>query len=235
MLEFATASQNLPFAVVLGILIAFFFIELVGFLFGADLSGLLGEIDLPDIDVPDIDVPSVDLPDIGVPDPGLEAVPHGMNIGFVTSFLYWLNVGRVPIIILVVLFMTAFVVTGYALQLIVLGLAGFLLPGYLAAPAAFALALPVVKATGRTFGRIVPRDETEAISRSELVGSRAVITIGKARTGYPAQARVSDRFGTSHYLMLEPDDPNEELESGTSLLLVRFDGSRYYAIRHPEP
>lgn len=220
MLEFATASQNLPFAIVLGLLVTILVIELFGLMFGAEVGGLLGELDLPDLDMPDLDMPDL---------------PVGANVGFLTSFLYWLNVGRVPVIILIVLFMTAFVITGYMLQLAVLSFAGFLLPGYLASLAALAASVPVVKVVGKTVGRIVPRDETEAISQSELVGSRALITIGKAKAGYPAQARVCDRYGTNHYLMLEPDNPDEVLETGVDLLLVRYDGSKYYAIRHPEP
>lgn len=219
MLDFATASQNLPFAVVLGLLVTILVIELFGLLFGTDLGGLLGDIDLPDLDV------DLDAPDL----------PLGANVGFLTSVLYWLNVGRIPIIILLVLFMTAFVVTGYLLQLVVLSAAGFLLPGYVAAPIAVAASIPVVKCVGKPLSRIIPRDETEAISRTELVGSRAIITIGIAKTGYPAQAKVNDRYGTSHYLMLEPDNPGDELKSGEDLLLVRYDGTRYFAIKHPEP
>lgn len=212
--EFVTASQNLPFAVVLVLLVVIFLIELSGFLFGADIGGLLGDLDLPD--------------------PGLDGAA-GVDLGFVTSFLYWLNIGRVPIIILIVLFMAAFVIMGYLLQLLVLGFGGFLLPGYLASLAAVLLSVPLVRVSGRAFGRIIPRDESEAVSQTELVGSRAVIPLGIAKAGYPAQARVCDRFGTTHYMMVEPDNPVEELPSGVDLLLVRHDGAKFYAIKHPEP
>lgn len=215
MLEFATASQNLPFAIVLALLVAIFVIELGGFMFGANVGGLLGDVDLPDADV--------------------DVSPEALNLGFVTSFLYWLNIGRIPVIILIVVFMTAFVMSGYVLQLLVLSLGGFLLPAYLAALAAVAASIPLVRLFGRTVAKIIPRDETEAVSTAELVGSRAVIILGTAKTGSPAQARATDRFGATHYMMLEPDDPQAVLESGKELLLVRYDGSKFYAINHPEP
>lgn len=218
MYEFLTATQNLPFAIALALLLVLLAIELAGFLFGADVSGMLGD-GMPDagVDV-DLDLPSGDLPDVS----------------FVTGFLYWLNVGRVPLIILLVLLMTFFVIIGYGLQYLLLSFLGFMMPSYVAAPAALLVALPVVRWSGKGVGRVVPRDETEAISVRELVGSRAVISLGIAKAGYPAQARVSDRFGTTHYVMAEPDDPEATLESGHPLLLVRYDGSKFFAIRHPE-
>ena len=214
MIDFVFADQNLAFTVVLGLLLFFFFVELCGLLFGADLSALLGDLDLPDIDI-DAD---------GIPD-----------IGVATKFLYWLKVGKVPLMILLVIFMTAFVLCGYGLQLACLSLLDRPLPGWLAAVAALALTVPAVRLCGGTLARFMPRDETEAIEQDELIGGRAVIVLGKARKGSPAQARTSDRFGTTHYLMVEPDEADEILETGIALLLVRREGFVFYAIKHPDP
>lgn len=220
MLEFAIASQNLPFAIVFGLLIAIMVIEILGLLVGANLGSLLGEIDLPEI-------PEVDI-DVDLPTPSI-------NPGVVTSFLYWLNIGRVPVIILLVVFMTAFTVCGYVLQYLAFSLGGFLFPWYLATLVAVVGAVPLVRAFGRSIARYIPKDETEAVSTQELVGTRAIITIGKAKKGYPAQARTSDRYGTTHYVMVEPDDPEMVLDSKMELLLVRQSGNLFYAIAHPEP
>lgn len=222
MLEFFTASQNTPFAVVLGLLLVFLAVELAGLVLGADVSSMLGGGG------------AADMADAA--DAGLDTITgsEGLNIGFVTSFLYWLNVGRVPLVILIVLFMTFFVVTGYTVQYILLNATGHMLPAWLATPAALVVAIPAVRWSGRSFAKIVPRDETEAISLDELVGSRAVITIGTARSNSPAQARTVDRFGTTHYVMVEPDDPANVLETGKELLLVRHEGNRFYAIYHPD-
>lgn len=223
MFEFFTAAQNVPFAVVLGLLLVILVVELAGLLFGADISGMLGDGGAGDLaDAADVGLDSLSGGD-------------GMNIGFVTSFLYWLNVGRVPLVILMVLLMTFFVVIGYTLQYILLRWFGHMLPAWLATPAALVIAMPGVRWSGRSIGKIVPRDETEAITLDELIGSRAVITIGTARSGSPAQARTVDRFGTTHYAMVEPDDPAVALETGKELLLVRYEGGKFYAIYHPDP
>lgn len=214
MLDFVFADQNLAFAVVLGLLLFFFVIELCSLLFGASVSGLLGDLDLPDVDL-----------DLG----------DALDISLATKFLYWLKVGKVPLMILLVMFMTAFVVCGFVLQLVSLWLFERLLPGWLAATAALALTVPVVRTFGGALAKVMPRDETAAIDRDELIGGRAVIILGKAGKGSPAQARTTDHFGTTHYLMVEPDDPGEELETGVVLLLVRREGVVFYAIKHPDP
>ncbi len=228
MLDFLIAPENLPFAVALTLLVALFLLELGGFLFGANLSGMLG--DTPDIDI-DIDIAA---PDSGMAMPDMP-VGSDVDVGVFTKFLYWLKIGRVPVIILIVIFMAAFVICGYGLQSLCLWLVDAMLPAYIAAVAAVLLSLPLVRLTGGFVARLIPKDETAAISLDELVGSRAVITIGAARRGFPAQARATDRFGTTHYLMVEPDRPEDELPSGRKLLLVRYDGRLFYAINHPEP
>lgn len=214
MFEFITADQNIPFAVVLVLLVAFFLIELASLLFGGSLTGLLGEVDLPDFDM-DLDI--------------------DLDFGVATKFLYWLKIGKVPLMVLIVIFMAAFVLSGLALQLACLWLTGGLLPGWLAALGALFLSVPVVRVTGRFVTRVIPKDETDAISRAELVGGRAVIVIGTARRGSPAQAKTVDRHGTTHYIMVEPDDSGEEFGAGRDLLLVRQDETRFYAIAHPNP
>ena len=215
MLHFITAGQNVVFAIVLALLVAFFLIELAGLLFGASISGVLGDIDLPDAGI-DFDVDA------------------SIDIGVATKFLYWLKIGKVPLLILIVICMASFVISGYFLQMVCLWLFDFLLPALLATIAALCLSVPVVRVCGGSLARIMPRDETAAISHSELVGGRAVIVIGTAKAGSPAQARSTDRFGTTHYVMIEPDNPDEALTTGRDLLLVRYEGGRFYAIVHPD-
>ncbi len=191
---------------------------------GASVSGLLGDVDMPDLDV-DVDM-DVDI------DVDLDV---DSDIGVAAKFLYWLKIGKVPLLILIVIFLTLFALCGYVLQFLFLSLGGFLLPGWLAAPIALFLVVPAMRLCGRFLAGLIPHDETDAVSQDELVGCRAVIVLGAARKNTPAQARIRDRFGTTHYLMVEPDNPGETLEQGKDLLLVRRDGALHYAIEHPQP
>lgn len=211
--EFFLDGNNLVFTIVLGLLVALFFIELAGLLLGSGLGGLLGDLDLPD-------GPSLDL-------------DADLDPGLAVKFLYWLKIGRVPLIILIVIFMAVFVTAGFLLQFLALKILGALMPWWLAVPAALVLSVPLLRLVGGPLARLIPKDETAAVSQGELVGGRAVIVLGLAKKDSPAQARTTDRHGTSHYLMVEPDEPGETLEPGSDLLLVRHAGNRFFAIRHP--
>ena len=55
-----------------------------------------------------------------------------------------------------------------------------------------------------------------------------------SRPGYPAQARLNDAHGQSHYLMVEPDG-ELELAAGAEVLIVRKKGHIFLAIPNPNP
>ena len=93
-----------------------------------------------------------------------------------------------------------------------------------------------VRIFGGALGKIIPRDETTAVSDASLVGRVGTIVIGTARAGKPAEARVRDEHGASHYVMVEPEEPDQAFEAGASVLLVRhLSGRRFQAIHNPKP
>ena len=56
---------------------------------------------------------------------------------------------------------------------------------------------------------MIPKDETTAVSDASLVGRVGTIVIGTASAGRPAETRVHDEHGTTHYIMVEPEGPDE--------------------------
>jgi hypothetical protein len=92
-----------------------------------------------------------------------------------------------------------------------------------------------VRGAGGAIARILPRDETTAISQDALVGRSAVIVLGQARRGSPAQARATDRHGQVHYFMVEPSDDAETLVAGEALFVVSRVGSTYRVTRPLHP
>ena len=150
--------------------------------------------------------------------------------------LGWLHFGKVPVLVILVIFLTTFALTGFMAQFAARAATGSFLPALLATAPALVVALLGVRVGGGALSRIIPRDETSAVSDASLVGRVGSVVIGTARAGKPAQARVRDQHGASHYVMVEPEAPDQALESGASILLVRhLSGRHFHAIPNPKP
>jgi len=200
------ASELWPFSLAVGLLIGVAVAEAVSLLVGASVLNWGGG-------------DAADHPD---------SIPDGA--------LGWMHFGKLPILVIIVLFLAGFALAGFVAQFTTRAVIGFPLP----LPAAVALAVVVavfgVRVLGGALSRIIPRDETTAVSDASLVGRVGSVVIGTASAGKPAQARVRDQHGTQHYVMVEPEGPGEVLQSGASVLLVRhISGRRFHAIPNPKP
>ena len=162
-------------------------------------------------------------------------LPEAPGGGF-DSVLGWLHVGKVPVLVLLVLFLAGFAIAGFALNMVAQALTGGGLPALVTAPAAFVAALPVVRGGGAALARVIPKDETFAVSLDSLVGRVAAVVSGTARPGFPAQAKVTTEHGQTLYVMVEPDSAEQTFTSRDSVLLVRrVSGTRFHAIPNPRP
>jgi Protein of unknown function (DUF1449) len=156
--------------------------------------------------------------------------------GFAESALGWLHFGKIPILALLVIFLMTFAVSGYIAQFAARSVTGGFLPLPVAGAAAFVAAVFGVRILGGMLGRFIPRDETSAVPDASLIGRVATIVIGTARAGMPAEARVRDEHGASHYVMVEPEESGQTFASGASVLIVRhMSGRRFQAINNPKP
>lgn len=201
-------NQLFTGALVLMLMIAV--LEGVMLMIGAGISDMLDNL-LPDMDI-DLDAPDTEAG------------------GVLTKVLGWLRFGEVPALILLVAFLVSFGICGLLIQMFADELLGKLLPGWLLAIPVFMLALPQVRFVGNLLRKFAVGDETESVGRSSFVGRVAVITIGEAAAGSPAEARFSDEFGTTHYVMVEPDD-GETFTQGEQVLLVEERGANFRVIR----
>ena len=161
---------------------------------------------------------------------------HLPEDGVFESVLGWLHVGKVPFLALIVIFLATFSVIGFALNLVLHGLFGVYVPAVIGAPVAAVASLPVVRISGAALGRVIPRDETSAVSIASLVGRIATVVSGTARAGYPAQARVYTEHGQTLYVMVEPDNTETSFSSGEEVLLVkRLSATKFQGISNPKP
>lgn len=223
MWELLTATQNYAFAIALGLMLAIALLEGTALMLGAGISEFL-EAMLPDLDA-DIDL-DVDLDT----DVDLDVDAPDASGSVFTELLGWLHIGRLPLLIVLVIFLTTFGLVGLTMQSMVEGTVGFYLPGWIAVVPAMILSLPLVRLFGGGLAVIMPSDETEAVSEASFIGRIAVITLGAASIGSPAEAKLTDQYGHTHYVMVEPDTEAVRFEQGTAVLLTEQQGAVFRGI-----
>ena len=214
MLEFITAPQNIPFSVALAVMFGIAILEGITALFGAALSGLLETL------IPGVEF-NADLSDVEVQSPNA-----------LSRLLGWLRIGQVPVLILFVIFLTSFGLIGLGLQSLSHTITGSLLPYYIMSIPAVFLSMPSVRVLGGAIGHIMPKDETDAVSPETFIGRIATITLGTAKKGSPAEAKIKDHLGTTHYIMVEPDSEGDEFNVNTPLLIISREGHIFKTIKN---
>lgn len=201
-----TAPETLPFGVAVALIVAVALLEGLGMLVALSPSNVIDDL-----------------------------LPHALPESGLDRVLGWLHLGRVPALVLLLLFLLGYALFGYALQKVAFNLLGGFLPAWLAGLLALPPGLATVRGLGSLVAHIVPRDETSAVSEQSLVGRGGVVSAGSARRGLAAQARVRDAHGRIHYLMVEPDFDEEVFEEGAQILIVRKQGAFYRCIANPHP
>ena len=214
MLHFLQAGNNLPFVVSLLLMLLIALLEGVGLLLGGEISSFLDSL----VAASDLDM-----------DVNLDA-PDGIQPSGCTRLLGWLRIGQVPALMLLIVFLTTFGLLGLLLQSTVQTYGGFLLPPLVAIVPVLLLSLPIVRIFGGWLARIMPQDESAAIGEEEFIGRTALITLGRARSSQPASARLTDQYGTVHYLMVEPDTEGVVFEAGQTVILTRRVGAHFEAM-----
>lgn len=220
-MHWMVASGNAPFAIALLIMAGLAAVELIALVTGFSVNDVVDDFVAGHLEAT-------------AGSGSLEATGPGEATSAVGRFLAWLHVGRVPVLMVLIVFLTVFGVFGLVGQGMLRTVIGFAVPSLIAVPAVILAALPTVRAATGLLARMMPRDETTAVDIATLVGRTAVVIAGTARTGLPAQARVRDSFGTEHYVLVEPEDDGAAFATGSVVLLVRQNaGGRFSAIANP--
>ena len=206
------AGETAPFAVALGLTLAIAFIELLGLALGAQPSAMVDSA-LPDFDA---DVPDVDL-------------------GPLSQSLSWLSFGKLPAVVVLILISASFGLIGFAGQEALRRVLGFAIDPWLASvPAAIGAAF-VTRHAGLALARIMPKEETDAVSTKAFVGRVATVFRGVAAIGHPAEAKLTDIHGKTHYVLIEPDEGEASMPEGSEVVIISQNGPVYRAITKLKP
>jgi hypothetical protein len=204
MTDILLAPDVRPFAISAAIMVALGGVELVATLVGFSLSHALGKDIAAETDT----------------DSGLGGL-----------FL-WINAGRLPLLILLILALGVFSIAGFFLQGLAHGV-GISIPPLIAALAAAAVSLPAIRASSRGIARVIPRDETYAVNDADFVGHVAEVAVGPLDQGLPGRVRLKDVFGNWHSLVARASPESTPLPVGASVLLVDRDAKSFIAISAP--
>lgn len=193
-----------PFAISAAIMVTLGGIELLTMIVGFSISELIGK------------------------DFALETESHSA----IGGLFLWINAGRLPLLILMILALGVFAISGFLLQAIAHSV-GTAVPVTLAALAALAVSLPAIRVTSRGIARIIPRDETYVVDEADFVGHVGEVSIGPLDQGLPGKVRLKDVFGNWHSVAARASPKSTPLAVGASVLLVDRDAKSFIAISAP--
>lgn len=195
-----------PFWLALLVVVGLGIVEIISLLIGASASGLL--------------------------DQGLGHHPSADGDGGVLgAWMSWLNSGGVPLLVLAVIFLSLFAICGMLIQSVATGLVGPL-PATVAALVAVLPAIPLTRWSSQLVARIIPREETAAISQADFIGMLGEVTLGPLDQGKPGSVRVKDRFGNFHALRTRAA-PGHTIPTGMKVLIVDGQNGEFEAIPAP--
>jgi membrane protein implicated in regulation of membrane protease activity len=193
-----------PFAISAAIMVALGGIELLTMIVGFSISELIGK------------------------DFALETESHSA----IGGLFLWINAGRLPLLILLILALGMFAIAGFLLQAVAHSV-GTTVPVTFATLAAAALSLPAIRVTSRGIARIIPRDETYVVDEADFIGHVAEVSIGPLDQGLPGRVRLKDVFGNWHSVAARASPDSTPLPVGASVLLVDRDARSFIAISAP--
>lgn len=230
MLDTFLSGPYVPFTVSLALLFGLLALELVLALLGATLLGGDTDFEIDAVGAEGLDAVDVEIDfdagelginpaEFDIPSPEDPAISSNPTPGS-QGLLGWLGLGKVPTLIWLASLLLAFGVSGVLIQNAVAFVVAPL-PAALAALPAAAIGLWFARSFGAVFARLLPKTETQSVSKRHLSRRAGIVTQGTAKRGQPAEVRVADRYGNHHYLRAEPMRDTEEIPQGAEVVVLR--------------
>lgn len=226
MLNTLLSGAFMPFTLSLALLFGLLALEVVFLLIGGTLMGDGAQAEGPELEIGaefDVDLDAFDLDgmDVEVAEFDVESAEIAVDAPTTSSPLGWLGLGKMPTLIWLASLFMSFGVAGVALQGLVTTVTGSPLNVVLAVIPCGAAALCFTGQFGALFARLLPRTETQSVSKNQLGRRKGIVTQGTAARGMPAEVRVTDRYGNTHYLRAEPLRDAETIPQGAEVLVLR--------------
>lgn len=228
--EFILLANNLPFAISLGLMGGIASLQVVSLVLGLGVSDVIDDAFDFDADV-EIDMEIDTEIDVHT---GAHLSDNfdlnGEGPSFATNFFGWLQLGKVPFLILLSAFLGTFGMVGVVGQWLATSLLGITFTPLIAAPLSLLIALPITRVVGKFIARVMPKEESNAILLEDLTGKIATITIGTASVEMSAEAKIVDHHGTAHFVRVKPLDDSQRFQKGTIVRLMEKEGNTFKVV-----
>jgi len=191
MIAFFSADFNLLYSSSILFVLCLGLLEGVGLLVGLSFASALDDLLPLDLDI------------------DTELSSGGLN-----AIIGWLYLHRLPFLVWLLLFLSSFGIAGLSINYL------SVLPSLISFPIALVIAIFSCRILGKKIATIMPKNESSAISSNSFSGKVATITVGKASKGNAAEAVLQDEFNQKHYLLVEPEEQDQEFIQGTQVVLI---------------
>lgn len=214
-LDFLAGPATKPFAIAEAILIGMTVLELAALVIGTSLSAKIDAI---------LHLDHAD----GSPEGAHDGLHVAEQSWFSTAWDF-INKGRVPLLVLLMILFGVFGATGHVIQGIAHSTIGHL-PVGLACLLAGIATVPLTRKITRLVGRLVPRDETYVVSNDDLIGSVVTVTLGPVTDSEIGRVKLLDRHGNAHFPWVRASTAGVRIEEGSRALIVSHDNNEFRVI-----
>jgi len=196
MQQLSTCADIIPFIYFLSLMVILIIGAVEGLLtiLGFGMSSILDEM-FPSADI------DIDLPDTG---------------SYISEGLTWMNKGRVPSVMLFLIFIMSFGLIG---SIIHCSYHSFYLIASI--PISIVGSVFVTRLFSTWLGKIMPKIETTAVSTDSFIGNVATITMGTATNEKYVEASTEDIFGKTHYLMARAEEEGMTFKQNTEVIISK--------------
>lgn len=156
-----------------------------------------------------------------------------LEAGDAPGVLSWLGFGKAPFLVVLIVILATFAVSGILLQHLSLSLLGSTLWPALAVVLALLVTLPSSSFLAGALAQLIPSDETSGIHRDVLVGREGHIAQGLATQDRQAEAQVTGPKGLRHWIMVRAER-GEQLPAGTPVRIVARESRTVFVARRVE-
>ena len=130
------------------------------------------------------------------------------------SLTDYLCIGKIPLLMWLVVFLVSYGLSGIILQMI------FHLNVYIAGIIVLFVSIIPTRYVSLFLHKIMPQDETTALSHDDFIGYTATIILVKSAKNHSAEASFIDKFNQKHYIMVEPENENELYFQGDVVIIT---------------